>query len=238
MNDTTITMSVHKRYDYTKIVIQSIVDSMDYCDINLPVLFSIDYHDDKIVDLVSGFSQKFISSDIIINKPAIGCNNNTLLAFTSGFENFDRIIHIEDDTVLSKDAIAFFIKHLDEYENDPEIFSISGYNKTLEMPTNETISEIEKVNHFTCWGVSLWKNKSKNILDNWIQNCDHRNKGKSWDSHINDEIVKKNPSMKQIRPIVSRIQNIGAVNGSWVPNAKWHFYNHRSPFTSNDLITI
>jgi esterase/lipase len=51
MNNTTITMSIHKRYEYTKIVIESILDSMDYCGLNLPILFSIDYHDDKIVDL-------------------------------------------------------------------------------------------------------------------------------------------------------------------------------------------
>lgn len=227
-------MSVHKRFDYTKRVINSIITSMDYSKTQLPVIFSIDYFDDKIVNLIETYAPKFIDAKIIVNTPAIGCNNNTLSVMRKGFERHSKIIHIEDDTTLAKDAIAFLLDKLNEYENDNNIFSISGYNRTTDFPTEEKIDLIEKQNHFTCWGIGLWKNKWLRVMNNWIQNSDNRNKTKSWDSHINDSIVKLDPDMLQVRPLVSRIQNIGAENGSWVPNANWHFLHHRSPFTSDD----
>jgi hypothetical protein len=40
----------------------------------------------------------------------------------------------------------------------------------------------------------------------------------------------------QIKPEISRIQNIGAIDGTWVPSKDFHTANHKSPFTSDDLL--
>ena len=238
MIDTAITLTLHKRPQYTLQVLNGLIESIRYCSIKPPLFCCIDYINQEVVDIVRNIDQSvFEHVNILINDPPIGCNNNTLKAWQYGFQNYDRIIHLEDDTVPCIDAIQFLLSNLDQYHADPNIFSISGYNKTEDITTTH-LEDTETVNHFTCWGIGLWKNKSDILIDNWIQHSDRHNRSMSWYSHINDNIIKKNSNMLQVRPLISRIQNIGAEEGSWVPSCFWHYHHHRSPYTSNDLIIV
>jgi hypothetical protein len=236
MTNTAITMTAFKRTNYFKTVLNSIKNSMDYCRTYLPIYISIDYYSEEIPTLVKSIDWTEIH--MLINNPSVGCNQNTRNAISYGLSIKDSVIHIEDDTVMSKDAIKFFVDMLKMFHDDSSIVSVTGYNRTisLDLDNKSDFSKIEQQNHFTCWGAAFWKHKADILLDNWIQTCNKENSSISWDSHINDNIFIPN-KLYQVKPMISRIQNIGAEDGTWVPSAGWHYDNHRSPFTSDDLLS-
>ena len=61
------------------------------------------------------------------------------------------------------------------------------------------------------------------------------NNSMSWDSYLNENVFVPN-NLHQITPLISRIQNIGAENGTWIHDPNFHQLYHHSPYTSNDLI--
>lgn len=231
-----ITLTCYKRADYLESVLDSLQNSINYCKINssINLYVSIDYYDSLIPNIISNID--WINVKSLINNPSIGCNANTKQAMLMGLNNHDAIIHLEDDTVLSKDALDFFLKTIDEYHDDNEIISISGYNKTENLK-NVSLKNTIKQKHFTCWGCAFWKHKFDIFSSNWTPNCDAKNSSSSWDTHLDQQIFQNNNyNFYQIKPEISRIQNIGAIDGTWVPSEQFHISNHLSPFTSDNLL--
>lgn len=227
-----VTFTCHKRLDYLKQVLSDLKKSFEYCNTFLPILFSVDYYDDSIPNYLRNIDWADIS--IVINKPSVGCNKNTQLALTTGLYEYDAIIHLEDDTVPTKDAIDFFVKNLIKYKDDETVYSVGGYNRTINLDKT-LLHETKKYCGFTCWGCAFWKHKSDILLNNWIPIMNRENHSISWDSHLNENVFVPN-NLYQITPYISRIQNIGSKDGTWVHDADFHANNHYSPYTSNDAI--
>jgi len=227
-----ITFTAFRRLDYLKQTVEALHRSFKYCNIYLPILFSIDYYDDSILNYVQNIDWSDIT--LSVNNPSVGCNKNTKLAISMGLNEYDAIIHLEDDTVPSKDCIRFFVDNIHRYYSDEDILCVGGYNKTLE-PNTTLLDQVTKNIGFTCWGCAFWKHKSQILLDNWIPAMNRENNSMSWDSHLNENVflAKK---LYQIRPLISRIQNIGAEDGTWVPNAVFHQNSHHTPYTSDDIL--
>ena len=221
-------MTCFKRLEYTKMVINSLINSLkDFGNLDIPVYISYDYYNEDMLKYLNDIE---LNKTIFVNNPKIGCNANTKKIISYAINLSDAVIHIEDDTVLSKDAIRYYIENINKYKSDISVVSISGYNKTIRLDPNE-INLIEKYNRFTAWGCAFWSYKFQILLDNWI-NIDPKI-NYSWDSHIND--IYAMMGFYEIVPKISRIQNVGAENGTWVVDPEWHYQNHRTPFTSDDL---
>ena len=104
----TITLTCSNRADYLKEVIDTINDA-DKTDIDILLLPSIDYKSQKVVDIINNVD--FINKEVVINNPRLGCNQNTLFAIDRGI-NFgfsDYVLHLEDDTPISKDSLQYFM---------------------------------------------------------------------------------------------------------------------------------
>lgn len=232
-----ISLTCYRRADYLEAVLDSLESSIEYCKIDsskTKLYVSIDYFDNTIPTMIKNID--WIPIKFRINNPSIGCNANTKQAILMSLEENDATIHLEDDTVLSKDALSFFISNLDSYHNNEKIISISGYNKTYSLD-GANLEETVEQKHFTCWGCAFWKHKFEVFNKNWIPHCDRENKSSSWDTHLDQNIFQKDDmDFYQIKPTISRIQNIGAIDGTWVPSESFHTENHRSPYTSDHLI--
>jgi len=235
--DIAFTMTAHKRDVYLENVLDSLQQSADYLKISLSdvkLYISIDYYDDIIPNIIKDID--WIDTEYIINNPSVGCNRNTLQALLLGLDKHQAIIHLEDDTVLCKDSISFYVNAIEKYFEDENIISISGYNKTIEKHKQKLDANI-KQKHFTCWGCAFWKHKFDVIRDNWIPYMDRNNNSYSWDTHINHHLFSDDKyNFYQIKPEISRIQNIGAEGGTWVPSVEFHELNHRTPITSEDFL--
>lgn len=226
----TITLTCSNRADYLKNVVDSLFEA-DKTNLELLLLPSIDYNSLKVIDIINQID--FITKDVVIHNPRLGCNQNTLFAINRGMlsDFSDYILHLEDDTPLAKDALQFFSFCFNEFKDDEKIVSIGGYSKTEELDESETYTLIKEP-FFSAWGCGFWKHKWNIIEQHWTNS--RVNSGMSWDSHLN-QVLFVEKQFLQVRPSISRVQNIGATNGTWVHDPAWHYYNHRSPYLSNDI---
>lgn len=230
--DIAISVTCYKRLDYLSNMFGALHQSLSLANKNdIPIYISIDYYHDSIVRYINSLSQ--FNKITVVNNPSIGCNKNTKQALELAITKHDAIIHLEDDTIPTRDAIDFYIENLNKYKDESSIISISGYNKTTTLEP-EKHKEIFKKSNFICWGCAFWKNKFDIIINNWTPFQDRDNYSTSWDTYLNEQVFQK-LGYYQIRPIISRIQNIGAKNGTYIHDPVWHHSNHRSPYTSNDI---
>lgn len=226
----TITLTCSNRADYLQQVVDSLLKA-DKTDIDILLLPSVDYNSQKVVDVIENID--FLNKDIMIHNPRLGCNQNTLFAINRGINyGFSEcVLHIEDDTPLAKDSLQFFMYCFTKFEDSKNILSVGGYTKTEDLDEEQTYSLLEE-QFFSAWGCGFWKHKWQVIKEHWTRST--MNNGMSWDSHLN-QILFVDQKFSQIRPRISRVQNIGANNGTWVQDPAWHYYNHRSPYLSDDI---
>lgn len=237
-----ISLTCYKRFDYLYQVLKSLKQSIEYSKKkDLTLYVSIDYFDEHILNLIKKID--WISVRYVINRPPVGCNKNTKYAMIMGLNYNDAIIHLEDDTALSLDAIDYFLENLEKYKDDPEVLCLGGYNQTYTL-NSEDLHTTKKYEDFVCWGVGLWKHKSNTIINNWTPFLDPYNTAESWDTYINNTLFKQG-KFYQVRPLISRIQNIGALDGTYTPGAASmmnmtpeHFHSHyqTTKYTSNDIL--
>jgi hypothetical protein len=71
--------------------------------------------------------------------------------------DFDRIIRMEDDIVVSPCFLGYMNEALDRYEHDPRIFGISGYAPDFgnSHPKTAFLSK-----DFSSWGFATWRDRS------------------------------------------------------------------------------
>lgn len=73
-------------------------------------------------------------------------------------EKFDSYIFTEDDNVFSPNALEYFNKGLEKFQNDNSIFAISGYDWGKEKPLREE-ETYYKSKSLSAWGLARWKHK-------------------------------------------------------------------------------
>jgi hypothetical protein len=148
--------------------------------------------------------------DVVENESRLGCNATIKrsLTYAVAVMGSEFHAHIEDDIVPSRDLLEWFSWARDTYENDSEIFTISGYQRK----GNGECTTCGRRRKFTPWGWATW-------LDRLIQigiGIDETSKV-SWDVQAN---VTRG-TRKELFPSVSRVDNIGPV-GEHMHNSRWH----------------
>lgn len=227
----TISISLYKRPDYTKILL----DHLDRC-------YGIEQYvtviccepaNSEVIDLAKNFRPD--RTYVIVNPKIQGCNWNIFQCLSIGFDNSDFHIHLEDDTIPGRDFLSYCEWAKNEYINDSDVFSVCGYvnvnNKTEHYnPKSEDVGAVHRRKWYTPWGWASWKNRWDNIKND-LYNRLKTNKTRSWDCHLHDIVREK----YEIFPAVSRIQNIGAENGTYVPSSGWHKSHQYNEFWIENL---
>ncbi len=95
-----------------------------------------------------------------------GENKGLAQSITDGvssiLEQFDRLIVLEDDLVLSPGFLDFMNEALALYQDQPEVMHISGYMPPVKARLGDTFF----LRAATCWGWATWKRSwSKYIAD-------------------------------------------------------------------------
>lgn len=155
-----------------------------------------------------------------------GCNRAIRAALAYGFDvmGSEFHIHFEDDTVPTRDALRWFAWARDEYRDQARIMNISGYQRL----SNGRIDECGARKWFTPWGWGLWRDRWPELAAGWNEN----DTVVSWD-HTVTHVLRAGRS--EVFPAVSRIQNIGALKGSYVPHTRWHRANQQVRQTADDI---
>jgi len=220
---TVIAMTAHRRPEYTHEVLQSLSQCSEEIG-SIPVFIYVDHGCEEVSLLCDRWQASSpLNVSVFTSAGNLGCNGNTWRALDGAFRCSDSVIMLEDDTVLAKDAIRFFLFCLDRFKHDADVFSVSGYNRadTLKL---DAIRQLGRRKWFTPWGWATWKDRYDDIVE-------ARQKVKvsprlSWDIFVTDNARR---GRQEVFPVVSRVQNIGAENGAHVPSPEWHRQNQHTP---------
>ena len=255
-----------RRPEYIKQTIEALKECYCFNDFTYRVSIDAGYPDEqaKIKNIL--IDNKF-KCEYIQHSRRLGCAGNVGYAFLTSFDNHnaDAVIMLEDDTVPSRDFLVYMRDMLHKYQDDVEIWNVSGYNrrvhkikninsahKTMEGPGNT--QKIFTRDWFTSWGWGMWSRNRSEIGDNWFGVHWNNKDGKNGDKCPRGEqfleyIIKDGTGSwawpmnmywrkdrKEVAPDVSRIQNVGAELGMFAPGAQWHRDNHYCEIWMDDDI--
>lgn len=142
----------------------------------------------------------------------LGCNYNVKAALELAWENNpDFVLMIEDDVVISDDALMYIEWAAQQHKDDKPVRTIGLWgqecNPTLPL-SEQDYGKTTRQNFFTCWGWGTWRDRWDEMLATWTTGNDSINT--SWDvivsSHLGDRY--------EILPYISRAYNCGEHNGT------------------------
>lgn len=225
----TITITTYNRPDYTKKVLDALIqcDGVDEYEILIKAEPSGHNKVSEVIKLACEFQHR--NTKTVINPRKLGCSGNIYDSFRYVFANTDSEynIHLEDDIVPSKDCLRYFEWANSHFKNNNEVGVVSSYSKcsSLIKSSADHLSGLSKYvkKHvwFTPWGWATWRNRWDKLgpqLLNLISNPNIRYL--SWDGHL--QSILKKEKLYEVYPIVSRTQNIGALNGVHCPGEAFH----------------
>lgn len=223
----TISISLYNRPTYTKTVLDSLLqcEGIEEYDIFIRAEPEDSLNTAKVIRLAEEFDHP--NKHFTINKKRLGCSVNIFFCMNEVFlntnSNFN--IHIEDDIVPSKDCLRFFEWSSSYFQNNQDIAVITSYqrNRTiLSENIHDAKNLVSKHMWFTPWGWGTWKNRWTDIISSELYSSitNYSIQYFSWDKHLHD-ILKQN-NLFQVFPLISRTQNIGALNGVHCPSEKFH----------------
>ena len=203
-----ITMVLYNRPDYTRQVVEALrhcVGVEEYL-----VLPHIEPGNEQVVELARAID--FAEVEVTVNPRRLGCGRNTFAAWEDGFSKADFIIHVEDDTVPARDCLRLMEHCRTAYAEDQSILSVCAYHR--EYCPAEHYYKLGKRSAYNCWLVALWRDRWPWIQTNW--NPDPAR----YATFLCDRA--KSKGYREIYPLLSRSQNIGAERGLHVPSPGWH----------------
>ena len=226
-----ISLLVYNRPHYLK----QVLASLEQCKgiENYRLLVSIEKESNPECDELvkqADFCEKIVYK----NLEHYGCSLATLFNFERAFEISDTVIALEDDILLAQDALPFFEQTLERYEKAEEVLCLSGFNYHKKYEAAHYFS-LFRQQHYTSWGCGYWRDKFNSLIK---QDFIKHEQNETWDTEINRRLF-LNGKYWQVRPCLSRVQNIGAF-GNHIDredNAELQFFLkvHHTPIWSNWL---
>lgn len=214
MYNKVIVMPTYRRADYTKTVLEGMKSCYGIEDYKVFIHHEPGYP--EVLDIINDSSELNIT--IIENDNVLGLNQNIYNCLSHGFSLSDYVIYLEDDVVPTKDCLKYFEWARDKYANDPDVFSVTSYNRQV-VPIEDNF-KIHRRQWFVPWGWATWKNRWEEIKTKWTFNT-------GCDSIMNHSV---RGDRCQIEPKLARTQNIGATRGVNVMEPEWHKDNQYNEY--------
>lgn len=103
---------------------------------------------------VSGFKSVTVTE----REENLGLANSVISGVTEVLSRFPAVIVMEDDLVTSKNFLAFVNRALATYEHRPDVFSVTGHNYPLDIPS--TYREDAYLSYRgSSWGWGTWRDR-------------------------------------------------------------------------------
>lgn len=100
----------------------------------------------------------FKSVEIIKAPKNKGLANSVINGVTEIIERYGEVIVVEDDLISSKDFLQYMNSALEYYKNNESIWSISGYNIPITIPSDYD-HDVYLSYRGCSWGWSTWKDR-------------------------------------------------------------------------------
>jgi len=209
-----IAISAYNRPEYTQRSLAAIFGAKGFNKDRYKIFAAMDRIDSGSfnMDVLKVFQDFGINPYIVPSK--YGCNYTIKAALELAWEdNPDFVLMIEDDIVISDDALVYIEWAAEKYKDDSSVRTIGlwGHDKGYSLGNPLTEMEHGRVmrqNYFTCWGWGTWKDRWEEMFATWTTGDDRHDT--SWDvivsSHLGDRA--------EILPSISRAYNCGELGGT------------------------
>jgi hypothetical protein len=209
-----IAISAYNRPEYSQRSLAALLGAKGYSLDKYKIFCAMDCYENgdwnkEVYDVYTNFR---ISP--FVAKQKQGCNYTVKKALELAWEDGpDFVLLIEDDVIISDDALLYIEWAAEKYKDDPSVRTIGlwGHNQGYSIDTPLKESEHGKVirqNYFTCWGWGTWRDRWEEMFDTWTTGDDSHNT--SWDvivsNHLGDRV--------EILPSISRAYNCGENGGT------------------------
>jgi len=145
----------------------------------------------KIIDYVNNITLKKI---VIVNDRNLGCGLAIKTAIDRGFSYGDRVIHLEDDIIVSNDALNYFEHALNAHEDNERVIGVCGFSRS-----DGPVSQYSLVQDWYPWGWATWKDRWKHLKAVWPD--------RNWDANLKKYLMKY--KYLTAKPTLARTRHIG-----------------------------
>lgn len=104
----------------------------------------------------------FKNVEIILSDKNKGLANSIIQGVTEIINKYNKVIVLEDDLLLAPDFLKFMNMALDKYENQPMIYSVSGFMFDVNMKKDYAYDVFFTKRHCS-WGWAMWKDRWNEI---------------------------------------------------------------------------
>ena len=257
-----ICLFVYKRYETTKLMLESLLACPECKDSELYVFMDEARNDDeakavervrRLFDNLQGF-KKVNLFPARMNK---GMANSVIDGVTKVLQEHDDIIVLEDDLVVSPDFLQFMNAALKAYKDRSDIWSISGYTPRLQELEGDGRNGVFVVPRAQCWGWATWSDRWETVdweVSDFRRLAQSKELRKEFDKGGNDlfrtlEMERRErieswavrwayAAAKQSRwtvnPMQSKVQNIGLKSSE--SHVGWHDERHNVELHGNATV--
>ena len=257
-----ICLFVYKRYDTTKLMLESLLACPECADSELYVFMDEARNDSEADDVekVRALFDNLQGFKAIHPYPARmnkGMARSVIDGVTTVLEKHVSIIVLEDDLVVAPDFLTFMNAALEAYRDRNDIWSISGYTPTLKEIEQYDKDGVFLVPRAQCWGWATWsdrwelvdwevsdfnylaRNKKRRKAFDMGGNdlfrtleMEHRERIESW--AVRWAYAASKQKMWTVNPMQSKVQNIGLKSST--SHVGWHDERHNVELLGNKTI--
>jgi hypothetical protein len=100
----------------------------------------------------------FKSVTVTCSEKNRGLGNSIISGVTEVIQKHGKIIVLEDDLITSPDFLTFTNQLLDFYEENQQVWSVTGYNNPFKIPPNYNY-DVYAIPRVCSWGWGTWQNR-------------------------------------------------------------------------------
>lgn len=247
-----ICLFVYKRYNTTKLMLESLLACPECADSELYVFMDEARNDAEAEDVekVRALFDDLKGFKTIHPYPARmnkGMARSVIDGVTTVLNQHESVIVLEDDLVVAPDFLTFMNAAIETYKNREDIWSISGYTPELKETAQYDKSGVFIVPRAQCWGWATWRDRWETV--DWeVSNFNHlarhkklrdkfnmggndlfrtlemerRERIESWAVRWAYAASKQNKWT--VNPMLSKVQNIGLKSST--SHVGWHDERH------------
>lgn len=159
MMNTGIVLFTYNRPDRTGDLLESL--TKDHACANLELMVFCDHYEqnpaisEEIFQVIRKYESRFAGVEFDLASENRGLSKQIISGVTKAFQKYDALVILEDDLVMDKNAVTYFLSCLERYEGDDRIFSINGYS-----PITEVVEpSLFLTSRLSPWGWATWKDK-------------------------------------------------------------------------------
>ena len=257
-----ICLFVYKRYDTTKLMLESLLACPECADSELYVFMDEARNDSEADDVekVRALFDNLQGFKAIHPYPARmnkGMARSVIDGVTTVLEKHESIIVLEDDLVVAPDFLTFMNAALEAYRDRSDIWSISGYTPNLKEIEQYDKNGVFLVPRAQCWGWATWSDRWETVdweVSDFNYLARNKKRRKAFDMGGNDlfrtlemehrerieswavrwAYAASKQKMWTVNPILSKVQNIGLKSST--SHVGWHDERHNVELLGNKTI--